>query len=207
MHNILSVRANELGIYVKRSGAFSIMKVADNTLIIANPSEVLAHDDQVKVDMDLTGDYKLTDQAFSKVISNSNITLDYSVSSKGNLLFVPKPILFYNNARAKISNTFTISGSARIVEVYILGRSGHGEKFANGKISSVTKIYSEKRELIAYDTFAVEDLSWQDSTLMGENCLLTSYDVENGKVDVEKKLFGYSRLEREAQAYLAEFRQ
>lgn len=204
MHNLLQVRANELGIYVKRDGAFNVMKVANNTLMIANPSEVLAHDDQVKVDMDLEGDYQVTDQAFSKVISNSNVVLDYSVASKGNLLFVPKPILFYNGARAKISSIFTIAGSARIVEVYVLGRSGYGETFSNGKISSVTKIYSEKQKLLAYDTFAVENLSWQDSTIMGENCLLTCYDVKNGMVDVEKKLFEFSRLEQETRTYFSE---
>jgi urease accessory protein UreH len=194
VHSSLYLEGSDTGLYVSRSGVLNALLVEKNSVIIANPSEVLAHDDSFEINITLKGNFQVTDQAYTKILSDSHVKLKYSITSSGSLSFLPKPILIYDDSYSEMVYEFHIDGSARIIETCALGRSGHGEIFQTGKVRSITKIYS-RQKLIATDVLLIEDASWKNSNVMGRNCLLTRYDVNNETVDVEKKLFDLSDLD------------
>lgn len=195
MFNSLTVVGDERGIYVRRVGVIGINEIGRNVLMIANPSEVLAHDDVTEIRMDLKGDFTVTDQAYTKVLSGSSVTLKVSISCDGTLRFLPNPILFYDNSRARLECTFRLRGKARIKETYILGRAGHGESFNRGDLHSTVKIFSAE-ELVVHDLFRAVDDSWRERYVMGRNCLTTSYSLDgDGVPRVEKRILESAELE------------
>ncbi|ARM75409.1 urease accessory protein UreD [Acidianus manzaensis] len=164
---------------IERTGSLNALFLGD-TLMIVNPSEVLAHEDEIKIS--ITSNGIITDQAFTKILSNSNVRITYEI--KGNFLFIPHPILFYNNARAKIDTTFIVNQKAKIIEAYALGREGHGEKFEKGKIKAITKIYSSDGELLVFDVLRIEDKSYMKT--VGSSGLITTYEIDGKEINIEK---------------------
>ncbi|MEM0290150.1 MAG: urease accessory protein UreD [Metallosphaera sp.] len=168
------------GDIVKKSGSLNAFISHDN-VIIANPSEVLAHDDELRVFIK-TNNKKITDQAYTKILSNSDVKLEYVIEGSF-LTFKTHPILFYNRAKAEIENVFFVKDKAIIIESYALGREAHGEKFKEGKIRAKTLIYYNSK-LLVFDVYRVTGLSYLNT--IGSSGLIGVYRVGDYEVDIEK---------------------
>lgn len=167
---------------IKRSGPLSYIE-SEGLGIIVNPSEVLANEDEINVNIE-GKELIITDQSYTKILSNSNVKINYLVSA--NLLFFfPHPTIFYNNSNVEIYNEIRVGKFAKIVEAYILGRKGHGEDFNKGNIRIITKVYY-KDKLLIYDVFRVKDESYKNKNIMGSEALLSVYEVKNGEYEFNK---------------------
>lgn len=155
--------------------------ILHDKIIIANPSEVLAHDDELRVFIKINNK-KITDQAYTKILSNSNVRLEYVIEGSF-FTFKTHPILFYNKAKAEIENVFFVKDKATIIESYALGREAHGEKFKEGKIKAKTLIYYNSK-LLVFDVYRVTDLSYLNT--IGSSGLIGIYRVFDYEVDIEK---------------------
>ncbi|AWR96863.1 urease accessory protein UreH [Acidianus sulfidivorans JP7] len=164
---------------IERTGSLNAILLNDR-IIIVNPSEILAHEDEIKISIE--ANTIITDQAFTKIVSNSNVKIQYEVY--GNFSFLTHPILFYDNAIAEIENTFMINQKAKIIEAFALGREGHGEEFKKGKIRAKTKIYSNDGELLVFDVLRVEDSNYKNT--IGSSGLITIYKIDGKESDIEK---------------------
>jgi len=176
--------------YIFREGSLGAFKV-HGTIYIVNPSEVLANDDYI--DIKISTNNKITDQAYTKILSNSNIKIKIDIS--GNFSYIPHPILFYNKANAEINNEFHVMDKAVIIESYILGRKGYGEIFREGEIKSITKIFSNNK-LKVFDIFKVKNEEYRNINLMGKECMITIYKVENDEIDVDKSIVSTEEIEK-----------
>lgn len=179
MRNYLKVRSDGSGTIVERSGVLGVMEVGD-VLILTNPSEVLAHDDKLVYHIDVK-DKMVTDQSYMKVLRGSHARLHYSVSLKESS-FVPHPVIVYNGGNLIMESHFTVRGRARIVEAFLLGRKGSGEKFLKGNVRALTTVRNEERTLI-YDVFRVEDSDYMDPNVMGKEGLITVYEIDGQSYD------------------------
>ena len=178
--------------YIFKEGPLGAFKV-NKTIYIVNPSEVLANNDNIEIKI-ATDEGKITDQAYTKIISKSIVNLRISIS--GSFSYIPHPILFYNKANAEINNEFYVSDKAIIIESYILGRKGHGEIFREGKIKSITKIFSRNR-LKIFDIFKVKNEDYRNPNLMGKECIINIYKIENDEVDIDKRIVSTEDIEEE----------
>ncbi|EZQ10408.1 urease accessory protein UreH, partial [Candidatus Acidianus copahuensis] len=173
------VRTNGI---IEREGPLNAFLFGE-TIMIANPSEVLAHNDYLEIQVESEGNIIVEDQAFTKISSKSNIKI--KVEGRGKRInWLLHPYLFYNDSSAEITNKFFLN-EGKIVEAYILGRKMHKEKFSSGKIRSVTEIYVDGKLLI-YDVFRVDGDSFKDKNLMGKEGLLAVYTI-NKKDDFDVK--------------------
>ncbi|MEJ2776106.1 hypothetical protein DDW09_03030 [Sulfolobus sp. SCGC AB-777_L09] len=172
------------GHIITRKGALNAYW-SDGLLIIANPSEVLAHEDEVKII--IRGDnVKVTDQAYTKILSRSNVKI-YTEVIGDEVDFLPHPVIFYDGSNAYIENIIRVEKRARVLEGFILGRGGHGEVFNQGNVKAVTKIYF-KDKLIIYDIFK--------NSKFVKNALLTYYEVNaDGEYDYEKFLVNHNTID------------
>ncbi|WP_052349444.1 urease accessory protein UreD [Candidatus Acidianus copahuensis] len=167
---------------IEREGPLNAFLVGE-TIMIANPSEALAHNDYLEIQVESEGNIIVEDQAFTKISSKSNIKI--KVEGRGKRInWLLHPYLFYNDSSAEITNKFFLN-KGKIVEAYILGRKMHKEKFSSGKIRSVTEIYVDGKLLI-YDVFRVDGDSFKDKNLMGKEGLLAVYTI-NKKDDFDVK--------------------
>jgi len=162
---------------VQSSGVLGAIQIGDKMIVLTNPSEVLANNDELTFDINVRGKI-LTDQAYTKVLSSSNVKISVNMEMEDSSYF-PHPVLFYNNANFEMVTEIRSKGKNSVVEAFILGRRGSGEKFVKGKINAITKIYSE-HGLIAYDVFRVNDEDYLD--LIGNDALLTVYYIEDGEL-------------------------
>jgi len=162
---------------VQSSGVLGAIQIGDKMIVLTNPSEVLANNDELTFDINVRGKI-LTDQAYTKVLSSSNVKISVNMEMEDSSYF-PYPVLFYNNANFEMVTEIRSKGKNSVVEAFILGRRGSGEKFVKGKINAITKIYSE-HGLIAYDVFRVNDEDYLD--LIGNDALLTVYYIEDGEL-------------------------
>ena len=180
MKGYLEVNGN----IITRKGALNAYW-SDGLLIIANPSEVLAHEDEVKII--IRGDnVKVTDQAYTKILSRSNVKI-YTEVIGDEVDFLPHPVIFYDGSNAYIENIIRVEKRARVLEGFILGRGGHGEVFNQGNVKAVTKIYF-KDKLIIYDIFK--------NSKFVKNALLTYYEVNaDGEYDYEKFLVNHNTID------------
>ncbi|BDC18875.1 hypothetical protein HS5_17650 [Acidianus sp. HS-5] len=170
------------GIY--RKGTLNAYRIG-KTIILANPSEVLAHDDEINIKILAKDDEVITDQGYTKILSKSSVRINVEV--EGNFSYIPHPILFYNEANAEIRSQFKVDKEALIIEAFTLGREGHGEVYKKGKIKAVTEVYSGG-ELIIYDVFRVNNDDYISPYIMGNNSLLNIYKVRGKEFDVERKI-------------------
>ncbi|MFP3164088.1 MAG: urease accessory protein UreD [Acidianus hospitalis] len=184
------------GIY--RKGSLNAYRVG-KTIILANPSEVLAHDDEIFIKIIARNNEIITDQGYTKILSNSSVKINVEV--EGNFSYIPHPTLFYNGANAEIHSKFKVDNEALIVEVFTLGREGHGEVFNKGKIKAITEIYS-KGELLVYDVFRVNNDDYLNPYVMGNNSLLNIYTVHGREFNVERKISNSKDVYLEVKKYL-----
>ena len=169
---------------VTRRGAINAYW-SDGLLIIANPSEVLAHEDEIKIIIK-ADKVKVTDQAYTKILKKSNVKIYTEVIAE-EVDFLPHPIIFYDSSNAYIENVIRVEKGARVLEGFILGRGGHGEVFSQGNVKAVTKIYFKNRLLI-YDIFR--------NSKFVNNALLTYYEVNSdGEYNYEKFLLDHNKID------------
>ncbi len=184
------------GIYRKGTlNAYRIGKI----IILANPSEVLAHDDEIIIKIIAKNNEIITDQGYTKILSKSEVKI--SVEIEGNFSYIPHPLLFYNEANAEIHNVFKVDKEALIIEAYTLGREGHKEVYKKGKIRAVTEVYSGG-ELMIYDVFRVNDDDYMNPYVMGNNSLLNIYHVKGKEFEVNRKISNSKEIYAEIKKFL-----
>ncbi|AKV73957.1 MULTISPECIES: urease accessory protein UreD [Metallosphaera] len=192
MKGYLEIRDNEDSLIIERKGTLNAILTQD-LVILVNPSEVLANDDELEYDIEVKRK-RVTDQASTKVLSDSNV----KIRAKVRLLnsdYLVHPFIFYNRANLLIESDFYVEGSATIVEAYIPGRRATGERFLEGSVKSVTRIYSGDKLLI-YDVFRMKDGDYLNPWLMGDECLLTIYTVKDGDFSFSREILPYTKIFR-----------
>ena len=176
---------------LKRSGPISLFQ-ADGYLIIANPSEVLAHEDELVIK--IKGKFlKVTDQAYTKILKRSNVKISVEIEGE-EVYYYPHPTLFYDLSGARINTRIKVGRKARIVEAFILGRRGSNEEFTDGDILAITEVFYRDRLLI-YDVFR-GDKSYKSKNIMGKEALLTVYEVYDGEYKFDKVITDYREIDR-----------
>ena len=176
---------------LRRGGPISLLE-AGGYLIIVNPSEVLAHEDEITIRIK-GGRVRVTDQAYTKVLKGSRVRI--SVEIEGDeVYYYPHPLLFFDRSGARIRTKVRALKRARVVEAYILGRRGSNEEFAEGDILATTEIYYGDKLLI-YDVFR-GDKSYRSVNVMGKEALLTVYEVSEGEYRFEKFVSDYREIDR-----------
>ncbi|BFH73999.1 urease accessory protein UreD [Sulfurisphaera javensis] len=178
MRGLLEVK----GEIIRRKGPLSYLET-NGIGIITNPSEVLANDDEIEILIEKES-AKITDQAYTKILSKSNVKINIKISSQI-LFYFPHPVIFYDKAKANILTEIEISKHGKIVEAYVLGRKFHKETFKDGEITSVTKIYY-KGKLLIYDVFKVINENYKSKNIMGSEALLTVYEIKDGEYDFQR---------------------
>lgn len=188
MFSWLNLRMKGGNLYVSRKGPIWAFKVnVDKEIVIAYPPEVLANNDRLIVEAEIEGDYTLSDQAFTKVASDSNVTIKYSTSCNGSLKFIPHPVLVYNRGNLNMEIDIRTTGDLNVLEVFRLGRRGSGEVYNNGLVTSLFRIFY-RDELVVYDVFRVRDSSWMDDNIMGHRGLATCYTLKDGQISTRREL-------------------
>jgi len=191
LRGYLEVRYEKGKFYVYRQGVLNAYLV-DGKVMLANPSEVIANDDEIETRVYADSRVVVTDQAYSKVLSRSRVKVANFFEGK-EVLFFPHPIIFYDRANAFFKQTFHLERGGIIVEAFTLGRKGHGEVFKEGKVKVATKVYVEG-ELKVYDVFRNVDEEYKRT--MGKESLLTVYKVD-GDVEVERIIVPAEELDKE----------
>ncbi|WP_287688857.1 urease accessory protein UreD [Metallosphaera javensis (ex Sakai et al. 2022)] len=190
MRGYLGIRDNGDGLIIEREGALNAI-LTQNLLILVNPSEVLANDDELEYNIEVSR-RTITDQAFTKVLSDSNV----KIKSRVRLLnsnYLIHPVVFYNRANALMESDFYVEGSATIVETFIPGRRGKGERFLEGNVKSVTRVYIGDK-LMIYDVFRMRDGDYLDPWVMGDSCLLTTYHVKEGDFSFSREILPFTKV-------------
>ncbi|BCU71618.1 urease accessory protein UreD [Stygiolobus caldivivus] len=176
---------------IKRNGPLNIFS-CNTYLVVTNPSEVLAHEDELIVK--ISGrDLKITDQAYTKILRKSNVKIVVEVTGD-KVDYFPHPIIFYNSSRARLYTKVVVRERAKIIEAYILGRKGSMEEFVEGDILAITEVfYGDK--LLIYDVFR-GDGYYKSRNIMGKEALLTVYEVEDGEYKFNKIITDYQNIDK-----------
>ncbi|BDB98664.1 urease accessory protein UreD [Saccharolobus caldissimus] len=192
MRAYLKVDAFSGWIKVIRRGQLNAYKIND-IIIIANPSEVLAHDDELTINV--SGEnFTLTDQSYTKILTNSNVKVEVNVNAK-RLFYYPHPIIFYNKSNASIRTTINVIEYGKIVEGFILGRGGHNEDFTEGNVKAVTEIYNGD-SLLIYDVFRIRNENYKSPNVMGKPGIISVFEIKSKEYDFERYLVSYRDLDR-----------
>ncbi|AWR98437.1 urease accessory protein UreD [Metallosphaera hakonensis] len=192
MRNCLNVEDRGNRLVVVRTGTLNALLVRD-MVILVNPSEVLVGEDRIEQEIQVKGKV-VTDQAYTKVLSDSKVTITSRISLE-NSLFFPHPILVYNGGGLDMESYFHVTGKAKVVEAIVLGRIGSGERFQRGKIRVITKIWSGD-ELLIYDVFRVNDGDYLDPNVLGKEGLLTTYSIEGKEFIFDREILTIKELYR-----------
>jgi len=180
VYNYLRVEKDEDRIMVKRIGSINALVSWDNWVVIANPSEVMAHEDKTIVE--IHGNLKVTEASFTKVMSDSKVTLEYYVTGE-DVVIEMKPLLLYDGASCNVRWKVK-SRNLRLIETVVLGRTHHGEVFRKGSLRSVTEVMDQDGMLKVYDTMEIVDQAWMDPNFAGGNVIKTIIDMKNGEPEV-----------------------
>lgn len=176
---------------IVRSGPVNLL-YSGGYLVIVNPSEVLAHEDELTVKIQ-GKKIRITDQAYTKILKMSNVKVTISIDGD-EVDYFPHPVIFYNLSRARIHTRINVRKRGRVVEAFILGRTGSMEEFTEGDALAVTEVYFKDRLLI-YDVFR-GDKSYKSKNIMGKEALLAVYEIEDGEYKFDKVITDYKNLDK-----------
>lgn len=176
---------------IVRSGPVNLL-YSGGYLVIVNPSEVLAHEDELTVKIQ-GKKMRITDQAYTKILKMSDVKVTINIDGD-EVDYFPHPVIFYNLSRARIHTRINVRKRGRVVEAFILGRTGSMEEFTEGDALAVTEVYFKDRLLI-YDVFR-GDKSYKSKNIMGKEALLAVYEIENGEYKFDKVITDYKNLDK-----------
>jgi len=176
---------------IVRSGPVNLL-YSGGYLVIVNPSEVLAHEDELTVKIQ-GKKMRITDQAYTKILKMSNVKVTINIDGD-EVDYFPHPVIFYNLSRARIHTRINVRKRGRVVEAFILGRTGSMEEFTEGDALAVTEVYFKDRLLI-YDVFR-GDKSYKSKNIMGKEALLAVYEIEDGEYKFDKVITDYKNLDK-----------
>lgn len=176
---------------IVRSGPVNLL-YSGGYLVIVNPSEVLAHEDELTVKIQ-GKKLRITDQAYTKILKMSDVKVTINIDGD-EVDYFPHPVIFYNLSRARIHTRINVRKRGRVVEAFILGRTGSMEEFTEGDALAVTEIYFKDRLLI-YDVFR-GDKSYKSKNIMGKEALLAVYEIEDGEYKFDKVITDYKNLDK-----------
>ncbi len=167
-----------------RSGTVNALVSWDGWVVIANPAEVMAHEDETLVEA--LGSLKLTEASFTKVMQGSHVKLRYVLEGE-RMMAMMKPLLLYDGAECEVSIKAR-SDSLFLQETIMLGRRYHGEEFTRGRIRSVTEVRNSKGKLIVYDTMEIKGSEWKDPNFLGGDLVRTTINVKDGEAEVKREI-------------------
>ncbi|WP_054846181.1 urease accessory protein UreD [Sulfuracidifex tepidarius] len=140
MRNYLRVEGEDGRVKVTRKGTVNALTSWDGWVIVANPAEVMAHEDELVVEA--VGRMKLTEASFTKVMKDSHVRISYVLEGEG-MEVVMRPLLLYDGANCEVT-VKARSDNLLLQETIILGRRYHGEEFTRGKVRSVTEVRNSR---------------------------------------------------------------
>ena len=144
-----------------------------------------------KIDLD-NSNICVSTQAAEKIYSGfgdpAKVNININISNKGNLFWLPKELILFNNCNLKRKFNINLSKDSNLFlcESIVFGRTSMNEKLKSGFFSDLWKIYYDKKlihtEALNTSSFNGELLKSQ--SILNSNCAIATIIL------VGKKFFG-----------------